>query len=46
MASIVVPHARMRTVTHATDWAYIPVSTESQAHDGPQAPVYYGHVSR
>jgi hypothetical protein len=46
MASIVVPHARMRTVSHTTDWAYVPVSTDSQAHDGPQAPVYFGHVSR
>ncbi len=46
MASIVVPHARMRTVSHATDWAYVPVSTEGQAHSGPQAPVYFGHVSR
>jgi hypothetical protein len=46
MASLVVPHARMRSVSHTTDWAYVPVSTDGQIHDGSQAPVYFGHVSR
>jgi hypothetical protein len=46
MASMVVPHARMRTVSHTTDWAYVPVSTDGQGRDTSQAPVYFGHVSR
>lgn len=46
MASIVVPHARMRTLSHTNDWAYTPVSTDGQPRDGAQAPVYFGHVSR
>jgi hypothetical protein len=44
MASIVVPHARLRTVSRTTDWAYVP--TDTRAHDATQAPVYFGHVSR
>ncbi len=46
MASIVVPHARLRTVNHATDMAYVPVSSDGQIHEASQAPVYFGHVSR
>jgi hypothetical protein len=46
MASGIIPHARMRSISHTTDWAYIPVTAESQNHDGTQAPVYFGHVSR
>ncbi len=46
MASVVVPHARMRTVSHTTDWAWVPASTGLQSHDGPQPSVYFGHVSR
>jgi hypothetical protein len=40
MASMIVPHARMRTVNNTTDLAYAPVLS------GSQAPAYFGHVSR
>ena len=46
MASVVVPHARMRTISHTTDWAYVPVSTDRPMQDGSQGSVYFGHVSR
>ena len=46
MASLIVPHAHLRSAGHTTDWAYVPVSADGQAHDRTQAPVYFGHVSR
>jgi hypothetical protein len=46
MASVVVPHARMRTVSQPNDWAYVPATTDASGHDGAQAPVFFGHVSR
>jgi hypothetical protein len=46
MASVVVPHARMRTVSRSIDWAYVPTGADGQARDATQAPVYFGHVSR
>jgi hypothetical protein len=46
MASVVVPHARMRTTGPTMDWAFIPVSTDGQSRDGSQMPVNLVHVSR
>jgi hypothetical protein len=46
MASLVVPHARMQTVSHTGDWAYVPATDDGQGRDGAQAPVYFGNVSR
>jgi hypothetical protein len=46
MASVVVPHARMRTVSQANDWAFVPPATDGQVRDTTQAPVFFGQVSR
>jgi hypothetical protein len=46
MANLVVPHARMRTLSHTADWAYVPVSSDEPVRDGSQAPVDFAHVSR
>ena len=46
MASVVVPHARMRTVSQANDWAYVPATTDGPVRGGTQAPVFFGQVSR
>jgi hypothetical protein len=46
MANLVVPHARMQTVSHTADWTYVPVSTDGPGRSVSQAPVYFGNVSR
>jgi len=46
MASVVVPHARMRTATPTSDWAFVSAPTDGPAHNAAQAPVLFGQVSR
>jgi hypothetical protein len=46
MANMVVPHARLRSVTNTNEFAYAPVPTGPQTQDGTQSPVSLGQVSR
>jgi hypothetical protein len=47
MASLVVPHARMQTVSHSTDFlAYVPVTTTGQGHTEGQVSVDGGQIVR
>jgi hypothetical protein len=46
LARVVIPHARMRTLIHSADLAFVPASADTQVHQESQVPVYVGHVSR
>jgi len=46
MTSLVAPHARMKSISRTTEWAYLPISTDGQVRDGSSSPTYVSHVSR